>query len=91
MIYFVLKFSAVCFITLFLFFFFLKNVIFFCLSLSKSGLKKEWCFTCEFESLILKAKEGNSPLSPLGILSQIRNIGSHLGNGKEEDAHEFLR
>ncbi|CBI19252.3 unnamed protein product, partial [Vitis vinifera] len=58
---------------------------------SKSCLKKEWCFTCEFESLILKAKEGNSPLSPLGILSQIRNIGSHLGNGKEEDAHEFLR
>lgn len=56
-----------------------------------SGAKKEWCFTCEFESLILKAKEGKSPLSPIGILSQLRNSGSQLGNGREEDAHEFLR
>lgn len=56
-----------------------------------SGAKKEWCFMCEFECLILKAKEGKSPLSPIGILSQLRNIGSQLGNGREEDAHEFLR
>ncbi|XP_068637483.1 ubiquitin carboxyl-terminal hydrolase 17-like [Aristolochia californica] len=53
---------------------------------SKACTKKEWCFTCEFESLLLKAKEGKSPLSPVGVLSQI-----NLGHGKEEDAHEFLR
>ncbi|XP_012081651.1 ubiquitin carboxyl-terminal hydrolase 17 isoform X2 [Jatropha curcas] len=53
--------------------------------------KKEWCFICEFESLILKAREGESPLSPIRILSKIEKIGSHLGHGKEEDAHEFLR
>lgn len=58
---------------------------------SKACVKEEWCFTCEFESLILKAKEGNSPLSPARILSQLCNSGSHLGNGREEDAHEFLR
>ncbi|XVF39624.1 hypothetical protein PTKIN_Ptkin01aG0048800 [Pterospermum kingtungense] len=58
---------------------------------SKACAKKEWCFTCEFENLILKAKDGKSPLSPIGILSQLQNIGSQLGNGKEEDAHEFLR
>ncbi|XP_059631261.1 ubiquitin carboxyl-terminal hydrolase 17-like isoform X2 [Cornus florida] len=58
---------------------------------SKTCEKKGWCFTCEFENLILKAKDGNSPLSPVGILSQIHKIGSHLGHGKEEDAHEFLR
>jgi|UniRef100_A0A803NKG1 ubiquitin carboxyl-terminal hydrolase 36/42 len=58
---------------------------------SKTCIKKEWCFTCEFESLILKAKEGKSPLSPIGILSKIQNMGSQLGNGREEDAHEFLR
>ncbi|RDY07290.1 Ubiquitin carboxyl-terminal hydrolase 17, partial [Mucuna pruriens] len=40
---------------------------------------------------VLKAKEGNSPLSPIGILSKIHKIGSHLGHGREEDAHEFLR
>ncbi|KAI9165768.1 hypothetical protein LWI28_020069 [Acer negundo] len=53
--------------------------------------KKGWCFICEFERLILKAREGNSPLSPISILSKIQKIGSHLGHGREEDAHEFLR
>ncbi|XP_022775014.1 ubiquitin carboxyl-terminal hydrolase 17-like isoform X2 [Durio zibethinus] len=58
---------------------------------SKACRKKEWCFICEFECLILKAKEGKSPLSPIRILSKIKKIGSNLGPGKEEDAHEFLR
>ncbi|XP_011013097.1 PREDICTED: ubiquitin carboxyl-terminal hydrolase 17-like isoform X2 [Populus euphratica] len=58
---------------------------------SKACLNRECCFSCEFESIILKAKEGKSPLSPLGILSLLQNIGSRLGNGREEDAHEFLR
>lgn len=61
----------------------------FCMLLS--GEKKGWCFTCEFESLILKAKDGNSPLSPSSIISHLESIGSNLGNGREEDAHEFLR
>ncbi|XP_058759692.1 ubiquitin carboxyl-terminal hydrolase 16-like [Vicia villosa] len=58
---------------------------------SKSCVNKKWCFTCEFESLILKSKDTKHPLSPIGILSQLQNIGSQLGNGREEDAHEFLR
>ncbi|XP_022951440.1 ubiquitin carboxyl-terminal hydrolase 16-like isoform X1 [Cucurbita moschata] len=58
---------------------------------SKACAKERWCFTCEFESLILEAKEGKSPLSPFRIISQLRKIGSQLVNGKEEDAHEFLR
>ncbi|GMH31372.1 hypothetical protein Nepgr_033215 [Nepenthes gracilis] len=58
---------------------------------SKSCIEKECCFTCEFERLILASKEGGSPLSPIGIISQIRKIGSHLVDGREEDAHEFLR
>ncbi|GAV59241.1 LOW QUALITY PROTEIN: UCH domain-containing protein, partial [Cephalotus follicularis] len=57
---------------------------------SKACRKKDWCFLCEFESLILKGREGNSPLSPINILSKIK-IGTHLGQGREEDAHEFLR
>lgn len=55
------------------------------------GANKKWCFTCEFESLILKSKDTKSPISPVGLLSQLQNIGSQLGNGREEDAHEFLR
>ncbi|THU52192.1 hypothetical protein C4D60_Mb10t01400 [Musa balbisiana] len=58
---------------------------------SKICPKKEWCFTCELERLAMKAKEGNSPLSPIGILSHLHNIGSNFGHGQEEDAHEFLR
>ncbi|CAI0467826.1 unnamed protein product [Linum tenue] len=58
---------------------------------SKACVRKGWCFTCELENLVLKAKEGRSPLSPVSILSQLQNIGSNLGNGREEDAHEFLR
>ncbi|KAK7385384.1 hypothetical protein VNO78_31101 [Psophocarpus tetragonolobus] len=58
---------------------------------SKSCANKKWCFICEFESLILKSKDTKSPISPVGILSQLQNIGSQLSNGREEDAHEFLR
>lgn len=58
---------------------------------SKSCSNKTWCFICEFERLIFKSKDTKSPLSPTGILSQLQSIGSQLGNGKEEDAHEFLR
>ncbi|TKY56325.1 Ubiquitin carboxyl-terminal hydrolase 16 [Spatholobus suberectus] len=58
---------------------------------SKSCANKKWCFMCEFESLILKSKDTKSSISPVGILSQLQNIGSQLGNGREEDAHEFLR
>lgn len=56
-----------------------------------TGQKKNWCFICELESLILQAVEGKSPLSPIRILSKIQKIGKNLGHGKEEDAHEFLR
>lgn len=58
---------------------------------SKTCRKKSWCFVCEFEHLILKARGGESPLSPIKILSKLQKIGKHLGPGKEEDAHEFLR
>ncbi|GAB2271416.1 ubiquitin-specific protease [Dionaea muscipula] len=58
---------------------------------SRGCTKKGWCFTCELESFMLKAKEGSSAVSPIGILSQVQKIGSHLANGREEDAHEFLR
>ncbi|KAL8162386.1 hypothetical protein V2J09_013875 [Rumex salicifolius] len=41
--------------------------------------------------LTLAAKKGGAPLSPISILSRIEKIGSHLANGREEDAHEFMR
>ncbi|CAI9777656.1 unnamed protein product [Fraxinus pennsylvanica] len=58
---------------------------------SKTCKKQDWCFICEFEYLLLKGQKMESPLSPIGVLSQIQKIGSNLSHGREEDAHEFLR
>ncbi|XP_020580925.1 ubiquitin carboxyl-terminal hydrolase 19-like [Phalaenopsis equestris] len=58
---------------------------------AKACLKIGWCFTCEFESLLIKIKQGKSSVSPNGIISHIHDIGSNFGYGSEEDAHEFLR
>jgi ubiquitin carboxyl-terminal hydrolase 36/42 len=46
---------------------------------------------CELEHLVSKVRGGESALSPIRILSGIQKIGNHLGYGKQEDAHEFLR
>ncbi|KAG6534151.1 hypothetical protein ZIOFF_008035 [Zingiber officinale] len=53
--------------------------------------KKEWCFTCELERLVMHTKQSESPLSPLGVLSHLHKIGSNFTHGKQQDAHEFLR
>ncbi|CAI9763464.1 unnamed protein product [Fraxinus pennsylvanica] len=58
---------------------------------SKTCQKQDWCFVCEFEYLLLKGQKMKSPLSPIGVLSQLQKIGSNLSHGREEDAHEFLR
>ncbi|KAK4742671.1 hypothetical protein SAY87_000672 [Trapa incisa] len=57
----------------------------------KTCRKRDWCFTCQLEGLVLKFQEGKSPVSPIGIVSKLKNIGSQLGQGRQEDAHEFLR
>ncbi|OEL24021.1 Ubiquitin carboxyl-terminal hydrolase 17 [Dichanthelium oligosanthes] len=58
---------------------------------SKNCSKREWCFMCEFEKLIVEGKRHRTALSPTGILSHLHDIGSSFGPGKQEDAHEFLR
>lgn len=77
-----------CFLVTFLNVWFPISSLCFC---KISGKAEEWCFTCELELLVKKAKEGNTPLSPVGIMSRMESIGRHLANGREEDAHEFLR
>ncbi|KAK3123684.1 hypothetical protein QOZ80_8AG0634560 [Eleusine coracana subsp. coracana] len=58
---------------------------------SKNCSRKEWCFMCEFEKLVVEGKQAKTALSPTGILSHLHDIGSSFGPGKQEDAHEFLR
>ncbi|KAJ6793696.1 putative ubiquitin carboxyl-terminal hydrolase 15 [Iris pallida] len=58
---------------------------------SKTCRIRDWCLMCELEHHVLMLREGGGPLSPIRILSNMRNIGSRMGGGNQEDAHEFLR
>ncbi|KAA8521428.1 hypothetical protein F0562_012080 [Nyssa sinensis] len=53
--------------------------------------RNDWCFLCEFQKHVEKATNTRHPFSPINILSRLPNIGSNLGYGKQEDAHEFMR
>lgn len=55
------------------------------------GKRNDWCFVCELQSHVHKVRHNQNPFSPIRILSRIRNIGNHLGYGRQEDAHEFMR
>ncbi|KAH9309652.1 hypothetical protein KI387_037563, partial [Taxus chinensis] len=52
---------------------------------------KNWCLMCDLEHLILTARQSKSPVSPTRILSRIQRMRTHLGYGRQEDAHELLR
>lgn len=56
-----------------------------------TGKRDDWCFMCELQSHLWKVRQSHNPFSPIRILSRIRNIGNHLGYGRQEDAHEFMR
>ncbi|XP_078162663.1 ubiquitin carboxyl-terminal hydrolase 18-like isoform X2 [Carex rostrata] len=53
--------------------------------------KEEWCFLCELQVHVQKARTNLDPISPNRILSGLPNIGGNFGYGQQEDAHEFMR
>lgn len=55
------------------------------------GCGKDWCLMCEFEKHVMMLREIGGPLSPSRILSHVRSINCNIGDGSQEDAHEFLR
>lgn len=55
------------------------------------GCSKDWCLMCELEQQIMILRENGGPLSPSSILWHMRSINSQMGDGSQEDAHEFLR
>ncbi|KAJ1380981.1 Zinc finger, MYND-type [Sesbania bispinosa] len=80
------------------------NVVLQCLSFTRpliaylleKGHRREcshndWCFLCEFEIHVEKARLSSEAFSPMNILSRLPNIGGTLGYGRQEDAHEFMR
>ncbi|CAI8595321.1 unnamed protein product [Vicia faba] len=58
---------------------------------SKSCCAKDWCLMCELEQHMMILRENGAPLSPSRILWHMRSINCHMGDGSQEDAHEFLR
>ncbi|KAL2943463.1 Ubiquitin carboxyl-terminal hydrolase 15 [Bienertia sinuspersici] len=46
---------------------------------------------CELEQHVHMLRDTAGPLSPSRILSHIRSINYQIGDGSQEDAHEFLR
>ncbi|KAL2346631.1 hypothetical protein Fmac_000631 [Flemingia macrophylla] len=80
------------------------NVVLQCLSFTRpliayfleNGHRREcchndWCFLCEFETHVEKARQSSEAFSPMNILSRLPNLGGTLGCGRQEDAHEFMR
>ncbi|KAI9073893.1 hypothetical protein K1719_044165 [Acacia pycnantha] len=66
-------------------------IYFLCRSHSKACCTKDWCLMCELEQQIMILRENGGPLSPSRILWHMRSINSQMGDGSQEDAHEFLR
>ncbi|XWS10230.1 hypothetical protein CRYUN_Cryun39dG0057500 [Craigia yunnanensis] len=58
---------------------------------SRACYGKDWCLVCELEQHVMLLRESGGPLSPSRILSHIRSINCQMGDGSQEDAHEFLR
>lgn len=46
---------------------------------------------CELEQHVMMLRESGGPLSASRILSHMRSINCQIGDGSQEDAHEFLR
>ncbi|KAE8681138.1 Ubiquitin carboxyl-terminal hydrolase 15 [Hibiscus syriacus] len=46
---------------------------------------------CELEQHVMLLRDAGGPLSPSRILLHIRSINGQMGDGSQEDAHEFLR
>lgn len=58
---------------------------------SRACLGKDWCLLCELEQHVTMLRESGAPLSPGRILVHMRSLNRHIGEGSQEDAHEFLR
>ncbi|XP_039066483.1 ubiquitin carboxyl-terminal hydrolase 15-like isoform X2 [Hibiscus syriacus] len=58
---------------------------------SRACYGKDWCLMCELEQHVMLLRERGGPLSSTRILFYIRSINCQMGDGSQEDAHEFLR
>ncbi|XP_048235147.1 ubiquitin carboxyl-terminal hydrolase 15 isoform X2 [Ricinus communis] len=70
-----------------------KPLIIFLLhrSHSRACCGGDWCLMCELEKHVIMLRQCGGPLSPSRILLHIQNVNCQIGDGSQEDAHEFLR
>ncbi|KAM7275372.1 hypothetical protein ACFE04_017238 [Oxalis oulophora] len=68
-----------------------KPLVAYLLDQGHQSRHNDWCFLCEFQTHVQRASRSQQPFSPIGILSRLPNISGNLGNGRQEDAHEFMR
>ncbi|KAH7671778.1 Ubiquitinyl hydrolase 1 protein [Dioscorea alata] len=54
-------------------------------------LTLDHCLLCDLQAHFERARESLHPISPTCIVSQLSKIRPYLGNGNQEDAHEFMR
>ncbi|XP_062011853.1 ubiquitin carboxyl-terminal hydrolase 15 [Rosa rugosa] len=58
---------------------------------SRACCGKDWCLMCELEQHVMMLRERGGALSLRQILFHMRSINCQIGDGSQEDAHEFLR
>ncbi|XP_078443582.1 ubiquitin carboxyl-terminal hydrolase 18-like [Wolffia australiana] len=57
----------------------------------KTCSRNDWCFLCELQIHVQNVSQSIRPFSPINILCRLPKIGGNLSNGRQEDAHEFMR
>ncbi|KAH7543936.1 hypothetical protein JRO89_XS15G0066900 [Xanthoceras sorbifolium] len=57
---------------------------------SRACCRNDWCLMCELEQHVMMLRESGGPLSPSRILLHMRSANCQMGDGSQEDAHEFL-
>ncbi|KAI3703938.1 hypothetical protein L1987_74134 [Smallanthus sonchifolius] len=58
---------------------------------SKSCGARSWCLICELEHHVLLFRDSGEPPSLSRILLNMQSVNNKMGDGSQEDAHEFLR
>ncbi|KAI9184902.1 hypothetical protein LWI28_002313 [Acer negundo] len=58
---------------------------------SRACCRNDWCLMCELEQHVTMLRESGGPLSPRRILLHMQGVNCQIGDGSQEDAHEFLR
>ncbi|XP_024960747.1 ubiquitin carboxyl-terminal hydrolase 15-like [Cynara cardunculus var. scolymus] len=58
---------------------------------SRACCAKSWCLICELEHHAVMLCDNEEPLSLSRILLHMRSVNNQIGDGSQEDAHEFLR